>query len=84
MAGHGEQQPRVLGGDEVQLGQVVSNLRLQVVQSEQGRVRTVPLPGELTIRLSSSPFWILSGRYFASFLFLIMIISKNIQPNESA
>ena len=39
MAGHGEQQPRVLGGDEVQLGQVVSNLRLQVVQSEQGRVR---------------------------------------------
>ena len=39
MAGHGEQQPRVLGGHEVELGQVVSNLRLQVVQSEQGRVR---------------------------------------------
>ena len=39
MAGHGEQQPRVLGGHEVELGQVVSDLRLQVVQSEQGRVR---------------------------------------------
>ena len=39
MAGHGEQQPRVLGGHEVELGQVVSNLRLEVVQSEQGRVR---------------------------------------------
>ena len=39
MPGHGEQQPRVLGGDEVELGQVVSNLRLEIVQSEQGRVR---------------------------------------------
>ena len=37
MPGHGEQQPRVLGGDEVELGQVVSNLRLEIVQSEQGR-----------------------------------------------
>ena len=60
MAGHGEQQPRVLGGHEVELGQVVSNLRLQVVQSEQGKVRLNnwtalgpchSQPGELTFRL---------------------------------